>query len=69
MAICVDEENAFCLNKIGDKTPDTEPISYIDFMCIFAVCSVISGKKRFILVVVVGGGGGDWGDCCGGAAE
>ena len=30
MAICVDEENAFCLTKIGDLTPDTEPISKID---------------------------------------
>ena len=31
MAICVDEENAFCLTKIGDLTPNTKPISKIDF--------------------------------------
>ena len=30
VAICVDEENAFCLTKIGDLTPDTKPISKID---------------------------------------
>ena len=31
VAICEDKENAFCLTKIGDLTPDTEPISKIDF--------------------------------------
>ena len=51
------------------RPPIRSPFLKLIFLCIFAVCSVISGKKQFILVVVVGGGGGDWGDCCGGAAE
>ena len=70
MAIRVDEENAFCLTKIGDLTPDTEPISKIDSWVLLQFFPpVICQNKCFILVVVVGGGVGNWGDCCSGAAE
>ena len=32
VAICVGKENAFCLTKIDDLTPDTKPISKIDYL-------------------------------------
>ena len=41
MAICVDEENAFYLTKIGDLTPDTKPISKIDYLVLLLFFSVI----------------------------
>ena len=42
VAICVDEENAFCLTKIGDLTPDTELISKIIFwvLLLFFFCNL-----------------------------
>ena len=62
MAICVSEENAFCLAKIGDLTPDTEPISKVDSWVLLQLFYVICQNKRSILVVVVGVGVGNLGD-------
>ena len=60
VTICVDKENAFCWTKIGDLTPDTEPIPKIDSWVLLQF-SVICQNKHFILMVVVGGGVGNWG--------
>ena len=68
MAICVDEENAFCLTKIGHLTPDTEPLSKID-SCILLQFFCNLPKEAFHFFMVVGGGVSNCGEFCSGAAE
>ena len=57
MAICVDEENAFCLNEIGDLTPDTEPLSKIDSWVLLQFFCNLPKKKTFHF------SDGSWGWC------
>ena len=50
VAICVDEENAFGLNKIGDLTPDTEPLSKIDSWVLLQFFCKSCGPQHFYRV-------------------